>query len=370
MTFTWPWALAALLLIPLLLGLRWWLRRRRRRGAVRVTSIALVRAALPGRSLRRRRIPAILLIAGIAVLGIGAARPQASVAVPSTSSTILLAIDVSGSMCSTDVDPNRLTAAENAASSFVKAMAGGPKIGLVAFAGTAGLLVPPTDDTSKLLQSIQGLTTSRGTAIGQGILVSLDAIAEVDPAVAPTGADVAPSTGKGYAADSIVVLTDGANTQGVAPATAASEAAARRVRVFTIGFGTTNPAPLVCDSSQANGFGGGAQGGGFGGGGNTQTIDESVLKQVATTTGGDYYRATSADQLQAAFKDLPGSFSLVRKQVDLASWFAIGGGALIAAAIALALWFNRPRDPAASSGSTPRSRRRTLRLRTGSGPGG
>lgn len=350
MTFTWPWALAALLLIPLLLGLRWWLRRRRRRAAVRVTSIALVRAALPGRSMRRRRIPAILLVAGLVVLSVGAARPQASVAVPSTSSTILLAIDVSGSMCSTDVDPNRLTAAQAAASSFIRSMAGGPKVGLVAFAGAAGLLVPPTDDTNQLLQALDGLTTSRGTAIGQGIITSLDAIAEVDPAVAPTGADAPPATGKGYAADAIVVLTDGANTQGVEPATAASEAAARRVRVFTIGFGTTTPAPLVCDSSQSNGFGGGQQGGGFGGfggGGRTQTIDEDVLKQVATATGGDYYRATNADQLGKAFADLPGTFSLVRKQLDLASWFAIGGGALVAAALLLALWFNRARDPSA-----------------------
>jgi len=358
MTFTWPWALAALLLIPLLLALRWWLRRFRRRSAVRVSSIATVRAALPGRSLLRRRLPAILLVSGIAALGVGAARPQASVAVPSTSSTILLAIDVSGSMCSTDVDPNRLTAAEAAASSFVKSLANGPRIGLVAFAGTAGLLVPPTDDTSQLLQAIDGLTTSRGTAIGQGILVSLDAIAEVDPAVAPTGVDAPPTTGKGYAADAIVVLTDGANTQGVEPATAASEAAARRVRVFTIGFGTTTPAPLVCDSSQANGLGAGQQGGRFGGG-NTQTIDEDVLKQVATTTGGDYYRATNADQLAKAFADLPGSFDLVRKQVDLASWFAAGGGALVAAALALALWFNRVRDH--SSPRTERPARRRAR---------
>src|SRR4051812_8909774 len=107
MSFSWPWALLALLVIPLVFAVWWWTRRRRRRAAVRVTSIALVRVALPGRTRWVRRIPVALLVAGLAVLGVGAARPQASVPVPMTSATILLAVDVSGSMCSTDVDPNR-----------------------------------------------------------------------------------------------------------------------------------------------------------------------------------------------------------------------------------------------------------------------
>jgi Mg-chelatase subunit ChlD len=220
MSFAWPSALLALLAVPLVVGVAWWSRRRRRRAAVRVTSAALVRAAVPGRSRWRRRVPAALLLLGLAVLGIGAARPQATVAVPASSTTILLALDVSGSMCSTDVQPNRLTAAEKAAADFIKAQPGGARIGLVAFAGIAGVLVPPTDDTDVLLAALPNLTTSRGTAIGQAILTSIDAIADIDPAVPPTGVDVTGDpAGNAYAADVIVVLTDGANTQGVEPQT-------------------------------------------------------------------------------------------------------------------------------------------------------
>jgi len=232
MSLSWPWALLALLAIPLVIAAWWWTRRRRRRGAVRVTSIALVRASLPGRNRWRRLIPAALLLLGLAVLGIGAARPQATVRVPSSSGTIMLALDISGSMCSTDVKPNRITAAEDAASAFIKSEAGGPRIGLVPFAGTAGVLVPPTTDSGTLLHALSGLSTSQGTAIGQGILTSLDAIAQVDPSIAPTGAH--PAKARSYAHDVIVVLTDGSNNVGVDPQTAARQAAARGVRVFTI----------------------------------------------------------------------------------------------------------------------------------------
>ena len=349
MSFAWPWAFAALLAVPLVLGIAWWSRRRRRRAAVRVTSAALVRAALPGRTRWRRRIPAALLVLGLAVLGVGAARPQATVSIASNSTTILLALDVSGSMCSTDVTPNRLDAAEKAAAAFIRAQPAHSRIGLVTFAGVAGLLVPPTDDTGKLLSALQGLTTSRGTAIGQGILAAIDAIADVDPSVAPTGVRVDPSAGSAYAADVIVVLTDGANTQGVDPQTAAKQAAARGLRTYTIGFGTTTPAPAICDPSQAGDFpgSGGFGGGGFGGGGfrdrSPLVIDEDALQQVAATTGGHYYRAQNAGQLQDALKDLPSHITVTHKRADIADWFAGIGALLVVLAIGLSLWWNRIR---------------------------
>ena len=265
MSFSWPWALLALLVIPLVFAAWWLTRLRRRHAVVRVTSIALVRTAMPGRSRWRRRIPAALLTLGLAVLAVGAARPQATVPVASSSATIMLALDVSGSMCSTDVKPNRITAAEQAAEAFVKSQMGGPRIGLVAFASTAAVLVPPTANTGQLVDALGGLTTSFGTAIGEGILTSLDAIAQVDPSVAPTGAR--PASAHGDAHDVIVVLTDGSNNRGVDPQTAAKEAAERGVRVFTI----------------------------------------------------------------------------VRKHIDIASWFAAGGGLLVVAAVALSLWWNRTR---------------------------
>jgi len=345
-SFSWPWALLALLIIPLVFAIWWWTRHRRKRVAVRVSSMALVRAAVPSRSRWRRRIPAGLLAGGLAVLAVGAARPQATVPIRSSSATILLALDISASMCSTDVRPNRITAAQNAASDFIRSQEGGPRIGLVAFAGTAGLLVPPTRDTQKLLGAIRGLTTSEGTAIGQAILTSLDAIAQVDPAVAPTGAHPENHVaGAGYAADAIVLLTDGANTQGVDPATAARQAASRRVRVFTIGFGTTHPAALVCDGTQFGGFGGFSAIAGTVGGRNPLSVDEDALKMIAGTTHGKYYRAQQADQLQHAFRDLPSTITVVYKRLDIADWFAGAGGLLIAIAVALSLWWNQARRP-------------------------
>ncbi len=354
MSLSWPWALLALLVVPLVFAVWWLTRRRRRRAVVLVTSLALVRTAVPGRSRWRRRIPAALLMLGLAVLAVGAARPQATVPVASSSATIMLALDVSGSMCSTDVKPNRITAAEQSATAFIKSQAGGPRIGLVAFASTAVVLVPPTTDTSQLFSALDGLTTSFGTAIGEGILTSLDAIAQVDPSVAPTGATVSRARGAGYADDLIVVLTDGSNNRGVDPQTAAKEAADRGVRVFTIGYGTDNPAPLECSSAQfggIGGFGGGGSGfGGFGGSGgrgggagNPLLADYAALRQVSRTTGGTFYRAQDAGQLATALARLPAAFTIIRKHIDLASVFAVGGGLLIAAAVALSLWWNRAR---------------------------
>jgi Ca-activated chloride channel homolog len=357
MSFSWPWALLALLVIPLVLGFWWWSRRRRRRAAVRVTSIALIRAALPGRTRWLRRIPAALFLFALAALSVGAARPQATVPVATSDTTIMITLDVSPSMCSTDVKPNRITAAEQQAGAFIKSQAGGPRIGLVTFSSIATLLVPPTTDTQRLLTALGGLSVSGGTAIGEGILTSLDAIAQVDPAVAPTGATVTRRPGSGYAGDVIVVLTDGGNNAGVDPQVAAKEAAERGVRVFTIGYGTSNPATLACSQSQFGGFGGGFPGGGFPGGGfagggglsgnsaGGNTADYDALKQISKTTGGTFFRAADADQLKNALAKLPAALTIVRKQLDLAYWFAGAGGLLIAVAVALSLWWSRPVRP-------------------------
>jgi Ca-activated chloride channel family protein len=342
MSLSWPWALLALLAIPVVVGAWWWTRHRRRRGAVRVTSIALVRASLHGRGRWRRLIPVALLLLGLAVLGVGAARPQATVQVPSSSGTVMLALDVSGSMCSTDVRPNRITAAEHAASAFIRSEAGGPRIGLVPFAGNAGVLVPPTADSGALLHVLGGLSIAQGTAIGQGILASLDAIAQVDSSVAPTGAR--PLSARGYAQDVIVVLTDGSNNEGVDPQIAARQAAARGVRVFTIGFGTTNPASPVCSNSQFGGFGGS----GYGvrsGGRNSLVADYGALRQIASITGGKFYRAQNAEQLKVALGNLSGTFTIIHEHLDIAAWFAGFGGLLIAAALAVSLCWNRTRQP-------------------------
>jgi Ca-activated chloride channel family protein len=343
MTFVWPWALASLLVIPILGAIVWLLRRRRRRAAVWVTSIALVRAALPTRTRWVRLVPTLLFLLGFATLGVGAARPQASVPVATNSTTIMLAMDVSGSMCATDVQPNRLTVAQEAAVTFIQSQDDGTRIGLVAFAGVAGLQVPPTTDKDALITAIDNFSTARGTAIGSAILTSIDGIAAINPTVAPTGVDAEAAKRSGYAPDVIVVLTDGANTQGVEPATAAEAAAVRGVRVFTIGFGTTTPTRMACTGRQAGGWAGG---GGWGGRGGRSplVIDEESLQSVAETTGGQYYRAESAVQLQDALGDLPSRVTVAKKRVDVASWFAGAGGLLVAVAVGLSLWWNRVRS--------------------------
>ena len=345
MSFSWPWALLALAVIPLTFAAWWLARHGRRRASVRVTSIALVSAAAGGRSRWRRRIPAALLTLGLAVLAVGAARPQATVPVASSSATIMLALDVSGSMCSTDVQPNRLTAAEQAAGSFIKSQAGGPRIGIVVFAGTAYILVPPTTNTQLLLSALDGLTTAAATAIGDGMLTSLDAIARVDPTVAPTGATVRHNPDTGYADDVIVVLTDGSNNRGVDPQTAARQAAARGVRVFTIGYGTDRPAALACSPAQFGGFGGFQGNGGFVGGPGAFDTDYAALRRISRTTGGTFYRAQDASELSSALSRLPDAFTIVFRHIDIASWFAGAGGLFIALAVLLSLWWNRSRRP-------------------------
>jgi Ca-activated chloride channel family protein len=360
LTFNWPWALLTLLVLPLVYAVWWLTRRRRKRAAVRVTSMALVRSAAGGRSRWRRRVPAALLVTGLAVLAVGAARPQVSLPQASSNATIMLALDVSGSMCSTDVKPNRITAAEQSAGAFITSQAGGPRIGLVAFAGTAVVLVPPTTDTQQLLTALRGLSVDGGTAIGEGILTSLDSIAEVDRSVAPTGATVTRAAGAGYADDVIVILTDGSNNRGIDPQVAAREAGQRGVRVYTIGYGTDNPAPLACGSGQFGGFGGSAQfggnfggGGGAGGRGNAFDADYGALMRISHATGGTFYRAQDASQLSRALAKLPAALTVVRERVDIAAGFATLGGLLAAVAVALSLWQDRPRRVIAGTQASP-----------------
>ncbi|GAA1862702.1 VWA domain-containing protein [Asanoa iriomotensis] len=355
MSLTWPWALTTLLIFPALLGYRWWTRRRRRRETVRLPSLALVRAALPARSHWRRRIPLWLFAAGLVVLATGAARPQASVPVPANSTTIMLAIDSSGSMCSTDVPPNRLTAAQAAAKEFVEGQPDGANIGLVTFSGNAGLLVEPTDDKKALVAAIDTLRTARGTAIGLAILTSVDAIAEINADVPPTGIDLPAADPVEIQADTIVVLTDGRNTQGVDPTTAAEQAAARGLRVYTIGFGTTQPSSMVCNPNQVGGdamFGDSSRfsGGGFGGR-RYQNIDEPTLREVADLTGGEYYQAQDAAELTQVLRDLPNNIVLQRQDMEITGWFALAGALLVLAAVALAQWWGR--TPVGRSPSPP-----------------
>jgi Ca-activated chloride channel family protein len=342
MSFLWPGFLLLLGLVPLLFaGYIWALRRRR--SALRYSSLSLVRAALPRYSRWRRHVPFALFLLALSVLSIAMARPVQIVSVPTGQATILLALDVSGSMRQNDIPPSRLQAAQSAALSFIQSQRPGTEIGIVAFAGYAELIQQPTTDQEALQGAVESLTTGRATAIGSGILKAIDAIAEIDKNVAPSVADSSresqiPPVAKGaYAPDIIVLLTDGVATTGMPPLEAAQQAADRGLRVYTIGFGTENGSPQFADPG---GFGGGRGGGQFGGRGFRRGIDEDTLKQIADMTGGRYYAASSANELLKVFQSLPTYLITKHEVTEISVVFAAGGALLVALALALALRWN------------------------------
>ena len=170
MSFSLPYALIGLLAVPMLAAAYLWALRRRRRQAVRFSSVALIRSALPRQKTWRRHVPLGLVLSSLALLAVASARPQVRAEVPISSSAVILAVDVSGSMCSTDVSPNRLAAAQDAVRHFVDHQDGRTRIGLVVFSGFAQVAVAPTTDHDELLKAVDGLTTGRGTTIGAAIL--------------------------------------------------------------------------------------------------------------------------------------------------------------------------------------------------------
>jgi Ca-activated chloride channel homolog len=352
-SFDQPYLLLGLLAVPILLAAYLWQTRRRKPAAVRYSNVALVRSAVGPSRRWRRHVPVALVIASLGLLGVAAARPQVKADVPISSSTVILALDVSGSMCATDVEPNRLGAAQAAVRKFVETQGDDTKIGLVLFSGFAQLAVAPTTNKNDLLNTLDAVTTGRGTTIGAAILKSIDAIAELDPNVAPSDPEDAPNPdgsslpktpdggngsgttptptpnaeGGDKAPEIVVLLTDGANTRGITPEDAAVQAAARGVRVYPIGFGTKNPTQMVCSRSQLGGmtqqrFGGrDFTGGGVMGGRNFLVVDEDALKTVASTTGGEYFGATDADQLQSVLDNLPKHVTTQQQDVDISAGF-------------------------------------------------
>jgi Ca-activated chloride channel family protein len=359
MNFTWPWLLLLLCFIPVLVLLYIWILRRKRKFAVQYSSLSLIREALPRNSRWRQHLPFALFLLGIASLVTASARPAAVVSIPLSRTTIVLAMDVSRSMCATDVEPNRLTVAQEAALDFIQSQADDTRISIVAFAGFAEIVVPPTNDRAVLKQAVENFTTSMGTAIGSATLKSIDAIAEVNEAVAYSGVDLSSVEdetlleGDFYQADIILVLTDGANTHGPRPLEVAQKAADRKVRVYTIGFGSTNPGRMVCTPGQLGpdtlglsldgGFGGRGGWGGWGGGGGRRflMLDESTLQGMADITGGAYYRAEDADQLFDIFTSLPKDIVLQKTYLEISAFFSLLGTVFTAAAAALSLIWHR-----------------------------
>lgn len=349
MDLLWPGFLLLLGLIPILIAVYIWILRRRRKYAVRYSSLSLVRDAIPRQSKLKRHLPFAFFLIGLACLVIAAGRPVAIVSILTDQTTIILAIDASLSMRSADIPPSRLEAAEAAALSFIQGQKSTTRIGIVAFSGFAELVQPPTTDQETLQIAVESLTLGRRTAIGSGILQSIDAIAEIDKNVAPSISD--PTSGNqptpvpvphgAYAPDIIVLLTDGMSNTGPSPLDAAQQAVDRGIRIYPIGYGTMNGSlPLDNQDFQGGGFGGGGRqsGGGF-----RTPIDETMLKRIADMTGGAYYTATSAGELQNVFQSLP-TYLITRHEIsEISVAFAAAGALLLAIAIFLSLiWHPLP----------------------------
>ncbi|MBE7522670.1 MAG: VWA domain-containing protein [Burkholderiales bacterium] len=348
MSFQWPellWGLAAL---PLCVGAYLLLQRRRKHLALRYANLSLVRDALARGAGWRRHVPPLLILAALATMIVATARPEATILLPSKQETIILAIDVSGSMRATDVQPTRIAAAQAAARAFVEDLPSTVRVGIVTFAGTASLVQPPTSARDDLLGAIDRFQVQRGTAVGSAILVSLKtlvpdvvfdlrsqnprpkqdggarALGSGDP-TKPPKEPPAPVEPGSHGSAVIVLLTDGQTTTGPDPIESAKMASERGVRVYTVGVGTPKGEVLAAEGWSMR-----------------VRLDEDTLKNIANLTRGEYFYAGSADDLRKIYDALNTRFVFERKTIEVTAIFAAAAALLTIAAAALSvLWFHR-----------------------------
>ena len=285
-------------------------QRARRRPAVRFPNVDLLASIAPRRPGWRRHLPAAGLLAAVALLAVGFARPVVDRRVANERAAVVLALDVSASMAADDVEPSRMVAAQRAATDFARSLPAELHLGLVTFSATATLNVAPTTDRTAVTTAIGGLAPASSTAIGDGIFASL---AAVEASFA--GAD-------GIAAH-IVVLSDGATTTGRPNARAAAAAAEAGVPVTTIAYGTDEGVAIL-NGVRIN-----------------VPADRDALRAIAETTGGRFFEAATADELRGVYEDIErvvGYETEAREVTDtlvgiaLAAATAAAAGALVWAA--------------------------------------
>jgi Ca-activated chloride channel homolog len=344
MNFLWPeflWLLAAL---PLLVLLYLWLLRRKKKMALRYASLSIVKEAMGAGQTLRRHIPPALFLLAMAAMLIAAARPTAVVTLPSNQQTIILAMDVSGSMRAADVQPNRLVAAQNAAKAFIGELPRNVKVGIVAFAGSAQVAQSPTVNHEDLITAIDRFQLQRATATGNAIVISLatlfpDAGIEleslqsgrerqrgfaIDSERKPKK-DFTPVAPGSYSSAAIIMLTDGQRTTGVDPMDAAKLAADRGVRVYTVGIGTVDGETI-----------------GFEGWSMRVRLDEETLKAIANKTSAEYFYAGTATDLKKVYQTLSSKLTVEKKETEISALFAMAAAALALLSAGLSLlWFNR-----------------------------
>jgi Ca-activated chloride channel family protein len=335
MSFAWPEALLGLLAVAALAALYWGLRSRRQLLALRYSSTGLLREAAEAPSWRRHA-PAGFYLLSLAVMFVALARPTTTIWSPAANATVLLVIDVSGSMRSADIAPTRLQAAESAATEFVQKQPKGVKIGLVAFSEVAFLVTPPTEDRKEVIQALGALSLGRGTNIGDGLRAG--EIALLDPEA--SAASLRPSSSAGQfnltppdaETAVIVLLSDGAATTGPDPLAVADEIAQSGIRVFTVGLGTNAPdafSPVPSGPAQF-------------GRGRFMELDEPTLRGIAETTGGEYFNAQSSGQLRKIYGELGSRAHLEREKTEV-TFIATGIALLlmVCGAVASMLWSSR-----------------------------
>jgi Ca-activated chloride channel family protein len=341
MTFVWPELLWFMLALPLLLAAYLYVLRRKKKLALRYASLAIVRDAMAlGERVKRHIPPALFFLALMAML-VAIARPQATITLPTQHETVILAMDISGSMRATDVEPNRLVAAQNAAKQFVNEQPENVRIGVVAFAGTATVAQAPTRNREDVIAAIDRFQLQRATAIGSAIIVSLATIFPdegIDVGTLTYGPDSSKKSEKtsgaaarkpvppgSYASAVVILLTDGQRTTGPDTIQAAKMAAERGVRVYTVGVGTPEGKII-----------------GFEGWSMRVRLDEETLKAVADLTRGEYFYAGNAVDLKKVYQALNAKLVLERKKTEITALFAALAAlfAVISAALSLA-WFHR-----------------------------
>ena len=345
MTFLWPELLWLLLALPLLVLVYVALLRRKKKMALRYASLVLVRDAA-GKGLHlRRHIPPFLFLLAIGAMLLAAARPLAVLTLPSQHKTIMLAMDVSGSMRATDVLPSRLVAAQNAAKAFLADLPRSVKVGIVAFAGSAQVAQIPTLNREDLVSAIDRFQLQRGTAIGNGIVLSLATLfpdagidlgemalgrerqrgVAIDQPATEEKKQFVPVAPGSYTSAAIILLTDGQRTTGVDSLEAARLAADRGVRVYTVGVGTVNGETIA-----------------FEGWSMRVRLDEETLKAIASKTQADYFYAGSAIDLKKVYSTLSSRLAVEKKETEISGLLALAAAVLATVSAALSmLWFNR-----------------------------
>ena len=326
MSFIWPWVLVSLLAMPVCVFVYLRLQRKRSRDAAGLGTLGLVREGASSMAGRRRQIPPIIFLIGVAFLLLASARPQLTLPLPRMEGTVLLTFDVSASMAAEDVEPTRMDAAKEIARALVERRPAGAKIGAVAF-GEGGLVVQsPTDDDEALYATIDRLVPQSGTSLGRGILTALNL---VSPDVATGSEDENPVDEAEidglFAPAVIVLLTDGENTDPPEPLEIAQMAVERGVRVHTVGLGTSEGTVIEVD--------------GF----NLSTrLNEPVLQEIALLTEGIYFKIEDTDDVPSVYKELETEFVVEPREVEITSTLGGVSALLLLAAGSLSLlWFGR-----------------------------